>query len=94
LTGKHKLYRNLKTLMEHGKIKYPKNDKMIQQMANLIETHITMGTRIQPPLGRHDDFPDALALSFKNMKVESDVEEEFFIFLMNLDRFIKNKGGI
>jgi len=82
ITGKEKIYRNLKSLMEHGKIKYPNNQKLIQQMENLTKTFTIQGTRIQPPLGGHNDYPDALALTFKDMQVmmeEDSGKDEWFI---------------
>ena len=64
LPNKEYLYKNLKLLMEQRKIKFPKMDKLINQLSDLQYEFTEAGhTKIHHPDNGHDDFPDSLALS-------------------------------
>jgi len=82
IKGRAEIYGNLKNLMENKKIRIPKNDKLISQLKDLRQSFTIQGIKIQPPLGRHDDYADALALAFKDMKVltEEKKKEDWFIY--------------
>jgi len=64
LQNKEYMYKNLKLLMEQGKIKFPKHDKLIQQLSDLQYEFTESGhVKLKHPDGGHDDFPDSLALA-------------------------------
>lgn len=53
---KEQLFRNLKTLMEHDRIILPNNEKLINQMGNLVMRFTSQGMSLQPPERGHDDY--------------------------------------
>lgn len=64
LINKEALYKNLKLLMEQGRIKIPYHDKLRLQTTQLIAEYTEAGhLKLSHPERGHDDFPDALALS-------------------------------
>jgi len=72
--AKSEYYKNLKFLMEHGRIKFYKHPKLIKQLIELIGTPKMWGIEIKTRHGKHDDYPDALALLCKDLK--GPLEEE------------------
>ena len=61
---KQDIYSNLKVLMEDGKIKYPANRKLLEQMRDLrYETMPNGDIKIHHSEYGYDDYPDALALA-------------------------------
>jgi len=64
LDNKEKIYKNIKFLLEQGRLKYPKHDKLILQLADLQYEFTEAGhLKLGHPDNGHDDFPDALALA-------------------------------
>jgi hypothetical protein len=77
---KEQLYMNLKTLMEHHKIQFPNNEKLINQMANLISRFTMQGVSLQPPDKGHDNFPDSLTLAVRSLSaVDYEDNESLYI---------------
>jgi len=61
---KQDIYSNLKVLMENGKLKYPKNRKLLEQLKDLrYETMPSGDIKIHHSEYGYDDYPDALALA-------------------------------
>lgn len=64
LKNKQEMYKNLKLMMEQKRIKYPKIDKLIMQLADMqYEYTHSGGLKLHHPDNGHDDFPDSLALA-------------------------------
>lgn len=67
LQNKEKLYKNLKLLMEKGRIFFPNHKKLIHQLSELQVDYTDAGhLKLHHPERGHDDFPDALALACAN----------------------------
>jgi len=80
--ARQEYYTNLRTLMEFGKVKYPKSaNKLIKQLKSLKQKFTERGVQIFPPKGHHDDHPDTLALLCSDMRIYKEAEkEEGFVF--------------
>lgn len=64
LKNKEEMYKNLKLIMEQGRISCPKHDKLIFQMCELQYEFTEAGhLKLHHPDNGHDDYPDALALA-------------------------------
>jgi len=64
LENKEAIYKNLKGMMEKGKLIFQKHDKLIHQLAEMQYEYTEAGhLKLSHPQQGHDDFPDALALA-------------------------------
>ena len=71
--SKQDMYSNLKSLMSQGKIKIPKNKKLIFQLMDLRYEVMSSGDlKLHHSERGHDDYPDALALACWGCKGEED----------------------
>ncbi len=76
---KSNLYKHLKLLMEQRAIRFPPYKKLIYQMRGLVIRHGLTGYKIQPIDRRHDDYPDSLALSVRNLTGTEGYEEDLYL---------------
>jgi len=61
---KQDIYSNLKVLMENGKLKFPRNRKLLEQLKDLrYDTMPSGDLKIHHSENGYDDYPDALALA-------------------------------
>ncbi len=65
--------------MEQRAIKFPPHKKLIYQMRGLVIRHGLTGYKIQPIDRRHDDYPDSLALSVRNLTGTEGYEEDLYL---------------
>ena len=64
LQNKEEIYKNLKLMMEQGRLFYPNHEKLIFQLCDLQYEFTEAGhLKLHHPERGHDDFPDALALA-------------------------------
>ena len=64
LMNKEEMYKNLKLLMEQGKLWFPNHKKLIFQLSDLQYEYTEAGhQKIHHPENGHDDYPDSLALA-------------------------------
>ena len=64
LQNKEEIFKNLKLMMEQGKLTYPKHNKLIQQLCDMQYEFTEAGhLKLHHPDRGHDDFPDSLALA-------------------------------
>ena len=59
---KAEIYNQLILMMENGKVRYPNNKKLLNQLLRLTAKYDTMGLHLSAPAKEHDDYTDALAL--------------------------------
>ena len=68
IINKEEIYKNLKLLMEQGKIYFPKIDKLIHQLCELQYEFTEAGhLKLHHPENGHDDWPDSLALAVSSL---------------------------
>jgi phage FluMu gp28-like protein len=79
--NKEVMYRNLKRLMEQGRLKIPLHQKLVSQLKQLQYEFTTSHLKIHHPdePNAHDDFPTSLALAVFHATKEGVQDFKFFI---------------